>query len=107
MRFGLSDFTIDTLTEIFQTFPEIEKVVLYGSRAKGNFREGSDIDITLFGDNLEDRTASNLLGKLDDSVLPYLFDVSIFDNLTNENLKDHIKRVGKVLYQRKKDAKPL
>lgn len=104
MQFGLSDFTLNILTEIFQGFPEIEKVVIYGSRAKGNFREGSDVDITLFGDALEDRTASRLWGRLDDSVLPYLFDVSIFDEISNENLKEHIRRVGKVLYERENSA---
>lgn len=79
----------------------IEKAVIYGSRARGNYREGSDVDLTLFGENLPYGVASKLWGKLDDSDLPYLFDVSVFEKIDNEDLKDHINRVGKVLYEKK------
>ncbi|MCW0484384.1 nucleotidyltransferase domain-containing protein [Gaoshiqia sediminis] len=49
MKFGLSETTISLLCSVFENYPEIEEVIIYGSRAKGNYREGSDIDITLKG----------------------------------------------------------
>ena len=99
MQFGLSDKTLDTLNSIFRKFPGIEQVILYGSRAKGNYRNGSDIDLSL--KTGEDFTFSDLLhiaGDLDESDLPYLVDVLIYNKLTNTDLKAHIDRVGKVLY---------
>ena len=99
MQYGLSDITINTLNSIFRKYPCIKQVVLYGSRAKGKFRIGSDIDMTLFTDGTF--THSDMLsitGDFDDSDLPYFVDVSIYDNISNPDLKSHIDRVGKVLY---------
>ncbi|MDX5443176.1 MAG: nucleotidyltransferase domain-containing protein, partial [Hymenobacteraceae bacterium] len=59
---------------------EIEQVIIYGSRAKGNYREGSDIDITLKGNNISEATLSQLSQEIDDLNTPYLFDISIFKN---------------------------
>ncbi|MBS0626813.1 MAG: nucleotidyltransferase domain-containing protein, partial [Verrucomicrobia bacterium] len=47
MRYGLNELTIQKITDVFTKFPSIEKVVLYGSRAKGNYKNGSDIDLCL------------------------------------------------------------
>ena len=99
MQFGLSDKTLDTLNSIFRNYPGIRQVVLYGSRAKGNYRNGSDIDLTI--KTGEGFTFSDLLciaGDFDDSDMPYLVDVSIYETITNTDLKAHIDRVGKVLY---------
>jgi predicted nucleotidyltransferase len=107
MKYGLSDNTLETLNSFFQKHKGIDKVILYGSRAMGNYRQGSDIDITLItgGDfHVEDLLA--LEGDLDESNLPYLFDISIFNKLKNANLVDHINRVGKVLYEGKQNANP-
>ncbi|QOR73825.1 nucleotidyltransferase domain-containing protein [Cruoricaptor ignavus] len=100
MKFGLKDTTLEVLYSEFEKIPEIEKVVIYGSRAMGNYREGSDIDITLFGENVTNNTASALWGRFDDSSLPYLFDISVFHLLQSDSLKDHIERRGQVLYER-------
>ncbi len=101
MKWGLSDESIAAIHSVFKKYPTVEKVVLYGSRAKGNFREGSDIDLTLFGNNLN----SDILGKIwldfDDSYLPYKFDVSIFATLSDPDFIDHIKRVGVTFYEKK------
>jgi predicted nucleotidyltransferase len=98
---GLSQYALETLKKIFQKYLGIRKVILYGSRAKGNYKNGSDIDITL---ETDDTFTHNDLLKIrwdfDDSDMPYTVDVSIYKDLKNENLKDHIKRVGKVLYER-------
>jgi predicted nucleotidyltransferase len=99
MKYGLSQRTIDSMEKIFHKYDNIKQVILYGSRAKGNYRNASDIDITLKTD--ESFTCMQLLrvmGDFDDSDIPYLVDISIYDKLDNAALKEHINRVGKVLY---------
>jgi predicted nucleotidyltransferase len=99
MQYGLSEKTLTTINSILQKYPGIKQAILYGSRAKGNYRNGSDIDISLKTDVTFTRT--NLLhisGDFDDSDLPYFVDVSNYDKLSNSDLKSHIDRVGKVLY---------
>ena len=99
MQNGLSDRTFNTLRSIFQKYPGIKQVVLYGSRAKGKFRTGSDIDLSLKTDNTFTRSdLLHIAGDFDDSDIPYFVDVSIYDKLSNPDLKAHIDRVGKVLY---------
>ena len=101
MEFGLNQETIDKINSVFGKHPEIEKVIIYGSRAKGNYRTGSDIDLTIFGNDLEYDLAGKLNSEIDDLNTPYLFDISIFKLLNTPSLEDHINRVGKVFYERK------
>ena len=99
MIYGLSDRTINTLHSIFRKYPGIRQVILYGSRAKGNYRNGSDIDLSLkTGENFSFTDLLRIAGDFDDSDMPYLVDVSIYDKLSNLDLKAHIDRVGKALY---------
>jgi len=99
--YGLTTETIRKLKKAFGDIPKIEKVILYGSRAKGNYRNGSDVDITLVGENLNlKNTVYPLMDRLDELNQPYTFDISIFNNLNNSALIEHIQRVGKVLYLR-------
>ena len=100
MEFGLKDETILKIHSAFVKFPEIEKVVIYGSRAKGNYRNGSDIDITLFGKELSHQILLRLMNEIDELNTPYMFDISIYDTLSSETLKEHINRVGLVFYER-------
>lgn len=100
MKFGLSDSTIAKIQSVFELCPQIDKVIVYGSRAKGNYRPGSDIDLTLFGNELNQRQCSDIAEELDELLLPYMIDLSIFDQLNHSDLKEHIRRVGKVFYQR-------
>ncbi len=100
MKFGLSDTAILTLHAVFRKHPAIEKAVIYGSRAKGNYKPGSDIDITLFGNALDANQLMGIAQELDDSTLPYMVDISLFDHLDNPSLRDHIQRVGLVFYER-------
>lgn len=101
MKYGLKAKTIKTIHEIFKKFPAVEKVVLYGSRAMGNFRNGSDIDLTLLGKGLNSDTLSKIQSEFEDSWLPYKFDISIFSQLTDPDFIDRIKCVGAVFYERK------
>jgi len=101
MNFGLDETTISKINSVFENYLEIEEVIVYGSRAKGNFREGSDIDITLKGENLSDEIRSKVWLDIDDLNIPYLFDISIFNQLKSESLVDHIERIGKLFYKKK------
>ena len=107
MNHGLSAQTVERIVTVLAHYPEIEKAVLYGSRAKGNYRNGSDIDLALFGNSLNFSLLTRLDNELDDLLLPYKFDLSFFASLTHPELIDHIRRVGVVLYERTPvDTKP-
>lgn len=99
-RFGLKQSTIGKIASVFSQYPEIEKAVLYGSRAKGNYRHGSDIDLTLIGDTLSHAQLSRIETQIDDLLLPYSVDLSLFKHIDNPDLVDHIKRVGVVFYEK-------
>ncbi len=98
--FGLSQRTLDEMRAIFFRHSQVKKVVVYGSRAMGNYHTGSDIDLTMYGDDLNYDDISRIHGELDDSSIPYLVDLSVFDRLNNSKLQDHINRRGQVFYDR-------
>lgn len=99
MMYGLDTEDIVAIKKVFSNHDKIEKAILYGSRAKGNYRNDSDIDLTLKGENL---TLSQLFAietELDDLLIPYKIDLSIYHKIENQDLIAHIKRVGIVFYQ--------
>lgn len=98
MKYGLTEETLAKITGVFEQFPALEKVVLYGSRAKGTFKTGSDIDLTLYGERLNVQSLLDIAEALDDLLLPYKIDISLFDTLEHDALREHIARVGVVLY---------
>lgn len=98
---GLSPRTLATIRALLARYPEIDRALLYGSRAKGTHREGSDIDLTLVGPGVTQRTRAGLWNDLDDSDIPYKVDVSVFADITNPALREHIGRVGVALYERR------
>lgn len=85
---------------ILSSFPEVEEAIIYGSRAKGNYHTGSDIDITLKGETLNHKVLNTIINEFDDSFLAYMVDVSIFKEIDNPGLTEHINRVGQVLYKK-------
>ena len=98
MKYGLKKKHIAKIKDIFAGHKEIESVILYGSRAKGKHRPGSDIDLTLNGKNINLHLLNKISVELDDLLLPYTFDLSIFDQVSNSDLLDHIERVGVVFW---------
>lgn len=100
MKFGLKEEVIKRITKVFADFAEVDEVLLYGSRSKGNFRPGSDIDLTLKGDKLELSVLNRISLRLDDLLLPYTFDLSIYHYIKDKELLDHIARVGTVFYKK-------
>ncbi len=99
--YGLSERAVKKIIEVLEQKPEISKVVLFGSRAKGNFRNGSDIDLVLFGEKLDLKALFKLETALDVLMLPWEIDLVLFPTITNQELKEHIDRVGKVFFERK------
>lgn len=100
MEYGLSRKNISEIKRVFESFKEVKEAVLYGSRAKGNYKSGSDIDIALKGEKLNLRLLNKIDFDLDELFLPYTFDISIYDHISNKDLVAHIQRVGKILYQK-------
>jgi predicted nucleotidyltransferase len=100
MKYGLPERTVEKICAVLAKYPEVERAVLYGSRAKGNYKPGSDIDLTLFGANLTRQLCATIDDELDDLLLPYSIDLSVFSELKHPELEAHIERVGKVMYQR-------
>lgn len=100
MSHGLSPDTVAAIQSVLARFPTVERAVLYGSRAKGNYRKGSDIDLTLIGAEVDRTIAGDVALELDDLPIPYKVDVSAFARLTHAGLIDHIRRVGLPIYER-------
>ena len=99
-EFGLKPETVAKINAVFSAHPQINQVILYGSRAKGTQRNGSDIDLTIKG---EDVTLAQLLkieNELDELLLPYKIDLSLYHHIDNPELIGHIQRVGKIFYTR-------
>jgi len=93
--YGLKDKVIQEISGVFSQYPQIEKAILYGSRAKGNYRNGSDIDLTLQGEGLTLTMLFRIETELDDLLLPYKIDLSNFHQIGNSDLVNH-KRESRV-----------
>lgn len=100
MKFGLSEKAIGKIKRVFASFPAVEKVVLYGSRAKGNFKNGSDIDLVLIGNEITPKMVLQIGHQLDELLLPHKIDLSRLEQISDPDLLDHIQRVGVVFYQK-------
>ena len=81
-------------------FPAVKKAVLYGSRAKGDFKNGLDKDPTRFGEKLTSHDPGVIDDELDELLLPYTIDLSIYEHIDNAGLREHIDRVGQVFCEK-------
>ena len=97
---GLSQQTVAQITRVLTEFPDVEKAVLFGSRAKGTHRRGSDIDLALAGHNLDWQTLGRVHSALDDLPTPYRFSLVILGRKLDSEVAAHISRVGVLLYER-------
>ena len=95
--YGLDEQTQREIHRILSHYSEIQEAILYGSRAKGTYKPFSDVDITLKGE-VSVSTLLDIMREFEESSIPYLFDVSIFNDLTNPELIEHINRCGKKIY---------
>ena len=99
--FGLTQRALKLLRDLLATDPRIERAIVYGSRAKGNYRNGSDIDIALDAPSMDFDVFLRLCAAVDDLMLPWNVDLSLLSHIDNPALLDHIARVDKLLWIRK------
>ena len=99
MRFGLSDTVIEELREVFRRHTNIQKVLIFGSRSKGDYRAGSDIDLAVIGQDLDYQQLLNILCEIDDLELLYSVDLLDYQKKVGTPIGDHIDRVGQVFYE--------
>jgi len=106
-QFGLKEATIQSIRNVLEQYPKVEKATLYGSRAMGRYKIGSDIDLTLHGGpSLTLTTLFKIMDDMDELLLPYTLDLSIYHTIHDDDLLDHINRVGVVFYERNAPHSP-
>ena len=99
-KFGLSDDICDKIVDLFKSFPEIEKVIIFGSRAMGNYKKSSDVDFAVVGKDVDFRFIQHLSAKLDELPTPYMFDVLSYNIEAVGHLKTDIDNYGKIFYEK-------
>lgn len=98
--FGLPDAAIRQIRAVFADYPGIDQVLVYGSRAMGNWRNGSDIDLCLEAEGLSFKDLLAIENRIDDLLLPWKVDIAVRHQIENQELLEHIDRVGRVFYRR-------
>jgi predicted nucleotidyltransferase len=102
MKFGFHDADLAYIISVIEDFTEIKQAIIFGSRAKGNYKAGSDVDIAVLGENISFSTIACLHSRLEEEgSLPYFFDIVDYTHSTHKQLKEHIERVGKTIFVRK------
>ena len=101
MKYGLQDAIIEKIHGVLARYPQVEQAILYGSRAKDTYKNGSDIDLTLHGgEDLTLNVLYRISDDLDDLLLPYTIDLSILSHISSPDILDHIQRVGLTFYEK-------
>jgi predicted nucleotidyltransferase len=99
MKYGLIERDFIYINEAIREFPEIAEVILFGSRAKGNYKTGSDVDLAIKGDRITYEITARFADCLnEEKPLPYFFDVVNYETIAEPKLKEHIDRVGITIY---------
>jgi nucleotidyltransferase substrate binding protein (TIGR01987 family) len=99
-RFGIDSAIFERIVDVLRDNPLVEEAILHGSRVKGVHKSGSDIDVVLKGKDLTLQDLNRISLAMDDLLLPYTFDLSLFHHIDNEELLAHIGRVGKRIFRR-------
>mgnify|MGYP001044242920 CR=1 FL=1 len=102
-KYGLSERDISTIQDILMKYPDVKTVYIFGSRAVGKNKYGSDIDLAIMNEGLNNYIVGQIKGDLEESSLPYRVDIVVYPDLDHKNLKDHIDRVGSLFYSSEED----
>lgn len=98
---GLKAEELNNIISILKEEHKIESAYLFGSRAKGNYRQGSDVDIVLKGKLLDHNIINRISYILnEETLMPYRFDIVNFDKIKNRELLSHINRNGKLIFSK-------
>ena len=99
---GLLDRDLKFILEAISKYPEIEEVIIFGSRAMGNYKKGSDIDLALKGEKVTRKVVRRLSDDLEEEYpLPYFFDIVSYNDISDEEFKHHIDNVGNSIWEKK------
>ena len=101
MKYGFSKDQLQEIVEVLAEYPEIESAVLFGSRAMDSFKAGSDVDIAIKGEKVNTSLALKVTGHFEDTNTPFFFDIIAWPTISSKELREHIQRVGEVIYCRK------
>lgn len=97
-KYGFAEHDWQETLAVFKKYPEIEKVVLFGSRAKNTFKPMSDVDIVLFGDKIDYSFIARIKSEFEESKIPYFFDILDYKKITSDDLKKHVQIHGRTIY---------
>ncbi len=97
-KHGLNKDQMNNIHAILSSLPEVETAVLFGSRAMGNYKEASDIDIALIGKEINFKVLINLKDQFENSNIPYFVDLVDYQTIASEALLEHINEVGIIIY---------
>ncbi len=100
MRYGLSDEQLKKISAILSKHPAIEKALLFGSRAMGNYKKASDVDIAVVGKGINFLQTASIKNDLEKTNIPFFFDVLSYDNLNSQEVRENIDEYGKVIYRK-------
>lgn len=101
LRFGLNERNLKTLVSVLESFPQIQRVVIFGSRAKGNFHAGSDIDLAIMNEGIGSAELSKIHARFEESDLPFFVDLVNYSTIDVPALREHIDRAGVEFYLKK------
>jgi predicted nucleotidyltransferase len=99
-KHGLSDKTVESVRLVLRRYPEILRAILFGSRAKGTYKPGSDIDLALIGPDVTQQVVNHIYGELDDLPIPHTFSLIILSQVDDAEVLAHIDRVGIPFYEK-------
>ena len=98
-KFGLSCENLEAIVSIIKKYEEVEKAVIFGSRARGDYKDCSDIDIALFGNTLTHTINTKIFYDIDELYLPYKIDLINFNSIEDEDaIKENILKEGIEIY---------
>lgn len=96
--FGLTERNLHTIRVLFQRYDSVKEVVIFGSRATGSYKQGSDIDLAIMNPDFDKNRLPSLVAEFEESDIPYFTDVVFFHTLSNQSLKAQITTHGKIIY---------
>jgi type I restriction enzyme, S subunit len=105
MRFGLDENILEKITQVFEANSKVDKALMFGSRAKGNWRPDSDIDIAIMGKGITLDDILKMSVAFESNGLSYKIDLLDYNNIKEKALVEHIDRVGIAFYDKWKEYK--
>ena len=98
-NFGFTDKTTNLLTDFFKRYSKIKTVIIFGSRATGDYKPSSDIDFAILGENIDFKFIQHISSEIDELSTPYMYDIVDYNSITNDALRNNIDKFGKVFYK--------